>query len=202
MSLRKQAGSNAIERADEILTAELKSGDIRALGEIYLRYGTMVRAAVMRFVPEMGRADAEELCQEVFLTLHDTIGRYEEKQRLKAWLFGIAIRKARSWRRNTWLRRKLLDRRNKEQAAVMPESRTPAHSLELKQEAEAALALLSDKQREAVLLFSVEGFSCEEAAEILGVEVNVIWSRLHRARQTAAKARGIPAAEGAYQGCL
>ena len=180
----------------------MKSGDIRALGEIYLRYGTMVRAALMRFVPEMGHADAEELCQEVFLTLNDTIARYEEKQRLKAWIFGIAIRKARSWRRNTWLRRKLLDRRNKEQAAVTPESRTPAHALELKQEVEATLGLLSDKQREAVLLFSVEGFSCEEAADILDVEVNVVWSRLHRARQTAARARGLPTAERAYQGGL
>ena len=172
------------------------------MGEIYLRYGTMVRAALLRFVPEMGHADAEELCQEIFLTLHDTIGRYEEKQRLKAWIFGIAVRKARSWRRNTWLRRKLLDRQNKEQEAVRQESRTPAHSLELKQEAEAALSVLSDKQREAVLLFSVEEFSCEEAAAILGVEVNVIWSRLHRARQTAAKAMGTPTAERAYQGCL
>jgi RNA polymerase sigma-70 factor (ECF subfamily) len=188
---------------DEILIHNLKEGEIRALGDLYLRYGSMVKTALKRFAPEMGGADVDELCQDVFLALFDTIGRYEEQNRLKGWLYGIAVRKARTWRRNTWLRRRLLNRRCEEAVAIeRPDIDTPLHVLEIRQEMEAALGRLSDKQREVVLLFSVEGFSCEETAEILGVEIGVVWSRLHRARQTLAKARGVTVAEGVYEGEL
>lgn len=188
---------------DEVLIEDLKNGNIRALGDLYQRHGTAVKSALMRFAPEMSGADVDELCQEVFLTLYDTIERYKEQQRLKGWIFGIAVRKARTWRRNTWLRRKLLNRRQDEAVALSaPDTRTPARALELKQEVEAALSRLTTKQREAVLLFSVEGFSCEETAAVLGVNVRVVWSRLHRARQTAAEAFSAFEAEGIYQGEL
>lgn len=192
-----------IEVKDEMLAADLKNGNVQALGEIYMRYGVAVRGALRRFVPEMGQADADELCQEVFLTLNDTIGRYEEQQKLKAWIFGIALRKARSWRRNTWLRRKILNRRSEESVHLnMGTGDTPARTLELKQEVEAALGQLSDKQRDVVLLYSLEGFTCEEAADILGVDIHVVWSRLHRARQAVSKTLDIPAAERVVQGEL
>jgi RNA polymerase sigma-70 factor (ECF subfamily) len=188
---------------DEMLVEMLKEGDIRALGELYPRYGSMVKAALQRFAPEMGGADVDELCQDVFLALNDTINRYEEQSRLKGWLYGIAIRKAKTWRRNTWLRRKLLNRRCEEAVTFDHlEANTPQRSLELRQEVESVLGRLSEKQREVLLLFSVEGFSCEETASILGVEIGVVWSRLHRARQTMAKARGISVAEGVYEGEL
>lgn len=192
-----------VEVKDEMLAAELKEGDVRALGEIYIRYGVAVRAALRRFVPEMAYADADELCQEVFLTLNDTISRYQEQQKLKAWIFGIALQKARSWRRNTWLRRKILHRRAEESADTdIHEGDTPAHALELKQEVEAALGRMSGKQREVVMLYSLEGFTCEEAADILGVDIHVVWSRLHRARQAVSKTHSIPAAERVVQGEL
>ena len=192
-----------VDVKDEILAMELKNGDIRALGDLYTRYGGSVRTALRRFVPEMAAADADEICQEVFLTLNDTIGRYQEQQKLKAWIFGIALRKAKTWRRNTWLRRKLLNRRSEEsrdiESEIVPSA---ARTLELRQEVEFALSRMSDKQREVVLLYSLEGFTCEEAAEILNVDIHVIWSRLHRARQAVSKPRKLPAAERVVQGEL
>jgi len=192
-----------VEVKDEMLAMDLKNGDVRALGELYMRYGGSVRAALKRFVPEMATADADEICQEVFLTLNDTIGRYQERQKMKAWIFGIALRKAKTWRRNTWLRRRLLSRRCEESAALDTNvAESPAHTMEIRQEVEAALSRLSDKQREVVLLYSVEGFTCEEAAQILDVDIHVIWSRLHRARQAVLSPRHLPAAERVVQGEL
>ncbi len=193
-----------VEQTDEQLVEELKRGNLKALGDLYTRYGQAVRSALRRFVPEMNNSDADELCQDVFLILYETIGRYEERKKLKAWIFGIALKKARNWRRNTWLRRKILNRR----ADALKESeielvKTPSYALQLKQEVEATLSLMSNKQREAMLLFSVEGFSCEEAAEILEIDIRTVWSRLHRARNAVLKkTNSIPVTEGIYQGEL
>ena len=176
---------------------------MRALGELYLRFGEMVKGALHRFAPEMGYADVDEVCQEVFLAVNDSITRYEERMKFRNWLYGIAVRQARGWRRKTWLRRKLLDTRKDDVAATAaPIDTAPDAAFEHMEEATRALDALSSKQREVVLLHAVDGLTCEEIAETLDVKVGVIWSRLHRARQTLTKQKTYPHAARVYQGEL
>ncbi len=163
----------------------------------------MVKGALLRFVPEMGSADVDEVCQEVFLAVNESIQRYEERLKFRNWLYGIAVRQARSWRRKTWLRRKLLDTRKDDVAATaVPVDTSPDSVYEHMEEASRALDALSSKQREVVLLHAVEGMTCEEIAETLGVKVGVVWSRLHRARQTLTKQNRDPHVARVYQGVL
>lgn len=165
----------------------LADGDIRALGTLFLRYGEMVRNALVRFAPELAAADVEELSQDVFLAVYDSATRYQDQKKLKSWLFGITVRKARAWRRKTWLRRKLLDLHTGKSIGMALPTLESSHSrVEQREEVEEALNRLSTKQREVVLLHAVDGFSCEEIARILNVHVGVVWSRLHRARKTLA----------------
>ena len=191
------------ELDDRQLMRKLKDGEIRALGELYLRYGNMVKRALARFAPEMADADVDELCQEVFLALNDSCRRYEERTKLKAWIFGIAVRKSRMWRRNTWLRRNLLEIHGGEGVAMaLPTQETPASTAELRREIQESLSHLTQKQREVILLHAVDGFSGEEIAEILNVRVGVVWSRLHRARQILLKSAAEPARDHALEGEL
>jgi RNA polymerase sigma-70 factor (ECF subfamily) len=189
------------ELDDRQLMLRLKKGDIRCLGELYLRYGDMVKAALSRFAPESAAADVDELCQDVFLALNDSKKRYQERTKLKAWIFGIAVRKARMWRRKTWLRRHLLELHGKGGVAMaLPSNQSPATTVALRLEIQESLARLTRKQREVVLLHAVQGFSGEEIAEILNIRVGVVWSRLHRARQLLADSDAVSARSRALEG--
>jgi RNA polymerase sigma-70 factor (ECF subfamily) len=188
-------------RSDETLMEALARGEIGALGELYLRHGKMVKSALSRFAPELADADVEELCQDVFLALNTSAKRYTEQMKLKAWLFSITVKKARSWRRSHWLRRRLMDLHiGKTVAQALPVLGLPDTRLAHREEAARALDRLSQKQREAVLLQAVDGFTCGEIAEILGVQVGVVWSRIHRARQTLRRGRKAHAADEIWEG--
>jgi RNA polymerase sigma-70 factor, ECF subfamily len=189
------------ELNDEQLMEILAKGEIRPLGELFQRHAPMVKAALQRFAPELAEAHVDELSQDVFLALHDSADRYEEQSKFKAWIFGIAVRKARAWRRKTWLRRNLLKRHGGLNIAMaLPTGTTPDTSFELREQAQIMLSQMTQKQREVVLLHAVEGFSCEEIAQILKVRVGVVWTRLYRARLAVAAASQINSAKPAYEG--
>jgi RNA polymerase sigma-70 factor (ECF subfamily) len=169
---------------DDRLMAILARGEMYPLAELYARYGKVVRATIQRFAPEISAAEAEELGQDVFLALAQTAGRYERGRRLRAWLAGIAVNKARGWRRATWLRRRLLKRHHRDAVGIFAvRSEAPDTEAERREELRQALARLPAAQREVLLLSVVEGFTGEEIAQILGIRPKTVWTRLHRARR-------------------
>ena len=169
---------------DEELVSRLAAGDMDALGAIYLRHKAMVCTALQRFAPTASAAEIEELVQDVFLALPEAAARYEERARFKAWLFGIAVRKARNHGRRAWFRRA---------GGIEDEPRDPAPAPEqAAQSRELALQLLERLprgQREVLVLHAVEGFDGEEIARILGISPGTVWTRLHRARQAVLEAK-------------
>lgn len=168
---------------DDRLMESLAAGNISSLAEIYMRYGRMARIAIRRFAPEIPEAEAEELGQEVFLGLEKTARRYRGNG-LKPWIYGIAVNKARSWRRSTWLRRKLLERHHRDRVGLFAVRQTaPDAEVEYRQEVQRALESLPPPQREVLLLHAIEGFTGEEIARILRIRPKTVWTRLHRARR-------------------
>ena len=92
------------EISDAALMRRLAAGRVEALGLLHHRYARMVCSLMRRLVPSLTEADAEDLSQEVFLTLLETARRYREQGRFRSWLCGIAVRKARGWQRRSWFR--------------------------------------------------------------------------------------------------
>ena len=109
---------NAWQPTDAALMAKLASGHVGALGPLYLRHGRMVKSLMFRLEPGLSVEQCDDLAQDVFLTLLDTAGRYQEQQRLKSWLCGIAAKRLRGWRRRRWTRRGLLARHGQAGAGV------------------------------------------------------------------------------------
>ncbi len=165
---------------DEQLIAAVASGNTEALGELYERHHRMVRTGIRRFAPEIPQAELDEQLQEVFLAVSDAATRYREEGRFRAWLYGITVRIARSWRRKTWLHRKLTEIHVPPTHARTP---SPARETEISEAVRQALALLPRAQRDVLLLHVVEGFRGDEVAQILGVRPRTVRTRLHRARQ-------------------
>jgi RNA polymerase sigma factor (sigma-70 family) len=170
---------------DEVLVSRLATGDMEALGALYARHKGMVLAALRRFAPMSASADLEELAQDVFLALPDAAARYEERTRFKAWLFGIAVKKARHHVRRSWFRNVT------GHAAKEPRDPAPApdHAAERRELALQLLERLPLGQREVLVLHAVEGFDGEEIAQILGISPGTVWTRLHRARQAVLDAK-------------
>ena len=178
----KKDVSNAKDH-DAPLIDRLKSGDLDALGPLYQRYGGAVRSLLVRTEPSLGREGADDLCQEVFLVFIDTLPRYTEQGRLRSWLYGIAVRKARGWRRRTWVRRALGQQHGSAAAGVALQSERTDERLDARKKIDSLLRSLPARQREVVMLRMIEGLSGQETAEVLGISENAVNTRLHRARQ-------------------
>ena len=146
-------------------------------------------------------AHAEDLAQEAVLKAWQARGSFTPGTNMKAWTFMILRNQFYSEKRRSW-RQQPLDQEVAERTIVAADDPNAAVELaELRQ----AMMLLPDDMREALILIGAGGFSYEEAADVLGVAVGTIKSRVSRARDRLAlilsegvSAADRPLAETAY----
>jgi len=137
-----------------------------------------------------GRADAEELVQEVFVRVVRMIGDYEHDGRFEAWLFRIARNLARDAFRR---RRRMPGTVSLDSGAVDESPRSddpidrsddgPFAALEQRDNADrlqAALAKLPEAQREVILMRHYGEMSFQDIAETMGTPLGTALARAHR----------------------
>jgi RNA polymerase sigma-70 factor (ECF subfamily) len=170
-------GGTGADATDDELMERLQSGDTGALAPLYVRYRGVVNAVVRRRTPGLEDGEAEDVCQEVFLTLREISHRYRRGDTLRGWLCGIALRKARRMSEGRQSRQGLLAR------LFRPGAQTSVPPSELRGDVDRVLALLPEAQREVVVLSLIQQLDTQDVAKALGISVNTVWTRLHRARQ-------------------
>jgi RNA polymerase sigma-70 factor, ECF subfamily len=145
-------------------------------------------AAALRL--SRNRADAEDLVQDTFVKAFRFADRFERGTNLKAWLFTILHNTWRNRRRDASRDAVEVDSERVEQAATGPDGPaafdTPERILlraTLDADLRAALDELPDVFREAVWLRDVEEFSYAEMAEMLGIPIGTVMSRISRGRR-------------------
>jgi RNA polymerase sigma-70 factor (ECF subfamily) len=146
---------------------------------IFAEHYTFVWRTLAHFgVP---KAALDDTTQEVFAVVHRRLGDYDGRTALRSWLWGIARRCASSWQRG--------EQRSRRRLEVVQEPRGPAvpdeeleqrRALEL---IESCLATLDEAHRDVLVLTEIEGLSAPEIAEILGIKLNTVYSRLRVARE-------------------
>lgn len=131
-------------------------------------------------------ATADDMVQDTLVKAWTNIDKYENGTNMRAWLFTIL--------RNTFYsNRRKAKREVADVDGVFTESlaEKPAHDGHMQMtDFRRALAQLKDEQREALLLVGASGFSYEEAAEMCGVAVGTVKSRISRARAQLAEILG------------
>jgi len=173
-----------MERSDQELLAAARAGDRNALEALLLRY----QAKVYRFGMKMCRdpEDAKDVLQDTLLAMARTVGDFRGTSSLSTWLYTIArsfcIKKRRRGRSVA-----TAGEANDEEAAggVAHPGPGPEESVESRQiEAVLAEAIagLAPRYREVLVLRDIEGLSAPEVAEVLGITLAAVKSRLHRAR--------------------
>ena len=171
---------------DRRLIAECVGGRRDAFGDLVTRYQARLYNAALRLVdsPE----DAADVVQDAFLNAYQALQTFKGDSEFFTWLYRIAFNTSVSLRRK---KRPTvsLEAGGGDGRGIDPgdpsESTRPGATLERTEEEallHAALARLSGEHREVLLMKDIEGMKYEEIAEVVGVPVGTVRSRLHRAR--------------------
>jgi RNA polymerase sigma-70 factor (ECF subfamily) len=138
------------------------------------------------------QADAEDVLQEVFITVYRRLGEFERRAQLKTWVFTIAVHLVQHYFRTR--ARKPGDRataRGTEiHALVDQRGNGPASEVERRERYDAldrVLAQLDEAKRLVFVLAELEQMTLSEIGEIVGTNANTVATRLRAARQAFEK---------------
>jgi RNA polymerase sigma-70 factor (ECF subfamily) len=177
------AAGNAKPLADEaVLMQQVAAGDAHAFEILYTRYAPRLRGFLRR---RLGQHDlVEDVLNETMLALWQHAARFDPRQRLSTWIWGITRHKAGKARWAT--------RPQPEWPALTPASHdqdNPEHQLIRQERAGAmtrALAQLPPPQRAVLTLAYYEHDTYQEMAQRLGCSVYTVKTRLEQARRRLA----------------
>jgi RNA polymerase sigma-70 factor (ECF subfamily) len=177
VSVGARPGERAAARvSDAELLARLASGKLGALGDLYDRYQAPVRSFVTRATADAH--DVDDLVQATFLAAASSADRYDGRANCRPWLIGIAAQLLR--RRHQSLGR--LVAMLTALKHTLHGAADPRATLQARTDLERALLRLSEPKRTTLLMAEVEGLTCPEIAQALGIPVGTVWTRLHAAR--------------------
>ena len=166
---------------DDPLVLRARSGDAGALEELLAG----VAPSIERFGRRMcgNPHDADDVLQDTLLSVATHLGEFEGRSSLLSWVFTLARNACSRRRRGLKNRPPVSDDQAPEarDPAATPEER--AANQELSDVLGRALDTLPDGYREVILLRDVEGLTAPDAATALGISVDALKSRLHRARE-------------------
>jgi RNA polymerase sigma-70 factor, ECF subfamily len=181
--------------AEATLIGRLRGGDPTALETLMEQFAPRVYRLAVGIT--RSEADAEEVVQDVFLSLFRKIGAFEGRAALGTWIYQVTVNAALLRRRGKRVEREVLledhlpafhedGHREGDRAWLLADwSDTPEAELLSRETRDAVrrmIAALPGPYRVVLLLRDMEGLSNEETAEILGESVASVKSRLHRAR--------------------
>ena len=191
---RQQAAERPINIDDSLLIERSRKGDSAAIERLGLKYQNRIYNVVLRICADPD--DAAELTQETFVKIIENLDKFEGRSSFYTWAFRIAVNLTLNYRqKNARLAVRSLDSEDGSydpQAAralkeLLSDDRSPdpaamAQNKEAYEIAVKALRRLDDAQRTVLVLRDIEGMSYARIAEVLGIELGTVRSRLSRAR--------------------
>lgn len=175
--------------ADEDLIKRCQTGDEKAFGELY----NLINKDVYRLIYSITRNndDTEEIFQECWVRIFRHLSSLKDISKFPGWISRIVVNQANTHFRKE--KRSDFEELNEEidvpSESVMFKSsipETPRQTLirkEIRAEINGAIAQLPNKQRIALVLFDVKGYSIKEIASYMGCSEGAIKFNIHQARQ-------------------
>lgn len=180
---------------DRLLVDRFKSGDEAAFNEMVSRYWDRIYGMVHQLL--RNQQDAEEVTQDAFIRAHRGLVNFRGESAFSTWLYQIATNLARN-RYWYWWRRKR-DKTVSFDQPVSDDNSTPLSEVfatemdtpgditvtqELVDHIAVGMEKISAKHREILILRNVKNMAYEEIAEVLGISVGTVKSRIARARES------------------
>ena len=184
-----------IQPEESSIVSDLKAGSEEAFSWLIAKYHQPIFSVIARTIPDA--ADAADLTQDVFIKIYRGIGSFHGEASLRTWIYRIALREASNQRR--WWRRHKRQEITIEsevgesgdgQSICLKETLVDTHESpfdyaaheEVRARVEDGLRHIPEPFRTVVVLRDIEGFSYEEVAEILDINLGTVKSRLMRGR--------------------
>jgi RNA polymerase sigma-70 factor (ECF subfamily) len=195
LTMGNLASALAIQSEEAALIAELRAGSDEAFAWLIARYHQPIFSLLARTVQD--RSEAADLTQEVFVKVFRGVGKFHGESSLRTWIYRIALHEASNQRR-WWMRHKqrevAIEQVIKEadcgstvclKEMLVDPGESPyemALHAENRIRVEEALNKVPEPFRTTLILRDIEGFVYEEVAEIQGVNLGTVKSRLVRGR--------------------
>jgi len=197
--MRREIAYNDLARAAEVSGQEslfvlrLKANEDAAYDELVRTYNASIFHVAYRMLGDT--AESSDVVQEIFIKVFRNIGSFKGEAALKTWIFRIALseilNRLRWWKsRHRSSTVSLDDQPNGHEHYVPDSGPSPEEMLESKEREVAiqeALAKLSSEHRSIIVLRDIEGFSYTEIADVLGISLGTVKSRLARGREDLKK---------------
>jgi RNA polymerase sigma-70 factor (ECF subfamily) len=173
-----------VQRRDLILIERARAGELDAFNDLVEVYQDQLFALIVRMVPD--RDQASDCVQEAFFSAFRNLAGFRGGS-VKSWLNRIAVNAAMDIQRARKRRPsqpypELEDESWQPPAGEEANPVTTALTTERHRAINDALATITSDQRAAIVLFDVEGFDYAEIAEMTGVSLGTVKSRIHRGR--------------------
>ncbi|MCA9537630.1 MAG: sigma-70 family RNA polymerase sigma factor [Myxococcales bacterium] len=184
---RRSESSDDPDRPDAPLIERFQKGDRDAFSVLYARHYERVLRVVWRMVG--GRAEAEDITQDVFIRVFHALPNFETRARFSTWLYRIAVNASLDYLKS--------GRRRFEKAAdedgferVRGDTADPLTSLDAARRralVSEAVSRLPEKYRVVIVLRDIEERPYEEIREITGLPVTTLKMRAIRGREMLAR---------------
>lgn len=153
-----------------------------------------VRNTCFRFV--RNREDADELAQDVFIQVYESLSHFREDAELSTWIYRIAVNKSLDFIRYQKRKKRFAQLtslfgvggdREDITAAVFDHPQSRLEDKERRQILDEALDKLPENQRTAITLSKYEGFNNKEIAAIMDLSLSAVEGLIHRAKKNLHK---------------
>lgn len=177
------ASEHSIPMASALPAGQVAESDVVLdVGRLHDEYADFVWRNLQRLGVES--RSLEDALQDVFMVVHRRLSSFDSSAKMSTWLFGICLRVAAAHRRRAHQRRERSDAEIQNQpdlrATANPEK--VAILREAERRLEQGLEALGLERRAVFVMFEIEDMPAGAIAEVLGVPVGTVYSRLHRAR--------------------
>lgn len=180
---------------EEFFLRQLKSGNQNAYSSLIEKYEQKVFATCISFVPN--KEDAEDIAQEVFLEVFNSINKFKGNSKLSTWIYRITtnkclefIRKRKTKKRFGFMQSMLGNEIPFDKTSYFTEFNHPGILLENKEKSEIlfhAINKLPQVQRLVFTLHKIDGKSYNEISEIVEKSVSSVESLMFRAKKNLQK---------------
>lgn len=175
-------------KSDLDLIQEFRAGDQGSFEELLSRYSNKVFSLASRLT--RNAEDAEEVLQDVFVTVHRKIAGFEGKSSFSSWLYRVTVNaafmKLRKRRQDPSVALEDLVQQQHSPAALKSPENTYVDAQSIRNQMlealENAIRKLPDDYRPVFILRDVDGLTSREVGRILDLTVPAVKSRLHRSR--------------------
>jgi RNA polymerase sigma-70 factor (ECF subfamily) len=170
---------------DKLIVERYLAGETSSFNELVGRHERPIYNLAYRMVGNT--ADAADLTQEIFIHLHKKLAGFRGESAFSTWLYRLSINYGKDWLQKQARQIKTIQI----DEALLTNGGTGPGSMyeqkEVQQVVQAAILDLDDDQRIAVILHDLQGYDYKSIAEVTGVPICTVKSRLSRARQKLAE---------------